>query len=99
MNNLKNKKPCMSCVGITGLVQTKENNPNIPMTVSEQMESTQEALEAGASIGHCQVRNDDVSVSSDAMKFINLQDGITKFCPGMIIKFSTGGRSGVGKER
>ena len=48
---------------------------------------------------HCHVRNDDGSVSSDPMKFKNLKDGITKFCPGMIIQFSTGGRSGIGKER
>ena len=99
MNNLKNKNPCIICVAITGSVPTKENNPNIPITVSEQIESTQEAFEAGASIVHCHVRNDDGSVSSDPMKFKKLQDGITKFCPGMIIQFSTGGRSGVGKER
>ena len=99
MNNLKNKNPCIICVAITGSVPTKENNPNIPITVNEQIESTQEAFEAGASIVHCHVRNDDGSVSSDPMKFKKLQDGITKFCPGMIIQFSTGGRSGVGKER
>ena len=99
MNNLKNKKPCIICVAITGSVPTKENNPNIPITVNEQIESTQEAFEAGASIVHCHVRNDDGSVSSDPMKFKKLQDGIIKFCPGMIIQFSTGGRSGVGKER
>ena len=99
MNNLKNKNPCIICVAITGSVPTKENNPNIPITINEQIESTQEAFEAGASIVHCHVRNDDGSVSSDPTKFKNLQDGITKFCPGMIIQFSTGGRSGVGKER
>ena len=81
MNNLKIKNPCIICVAITGSVPTKENNPNIPITVNEQIESTQEAFEAGASIVHCHVRNDDGSVSSDPMKFKKLQDGITKFCP------------------
>ena len=32
-------------------------------------------------------------------KFALLMEGVKKHCPGMIIQFSTGGRSGAGKER
>ena len=99
MSKKINKNPCIICVAITGSVPTKKNNPNIPISVNEQIESTQQAFEAGASIVHCHVRNDDGSVSSDPIKFKKLKDGITKYCPGMIIQFSTGGRSGSGKER
>ena len=99
MSKTINKNPCIICVAITGSVPTKKNNPNIPISVNEQIESTQQAFEAGASIVHCHVRNDDGSVSSDPIKFKKLKDGITKYCPGMIIQFSTGGRSGSGKER
>ncbi|MFW8635567.1 3-keto-5-aminohexanoate cleavage protein [Cribrihabitans pelagius] len=92
-------KPCIICVAITGSVPTKENNPAVPVTVAEQVESTHEAFEAGAAIAHCHVRNDDQSPSSDPEKFARLMEGLQKHCPGMIIQLSTGGRSGAGRER
>ena len=90
-------KPCIICVAITGSLPKKANNPAVPITVSEQVESTQEAFEAGATIMHAHVRNDDETPSSDPEKFARLKEGVEKHCPGMIIQFSTGGRSGVVK--
>ena len=92
-------KPCIICVAITGSVPRKEDNPAVPITVDEQVESTQAAFEAGATICHAHVRNDDQTTSSDPEKFARLKEGLEKHCPGMIIQFSTGGRSGAGKER
>ncbi len=92
-------KPCVITVAITGSVPRKENNPAVPITVSEQVESTHEAFEAGATLAHCHVRNDDGSTTSDPEKFARLKEGLEKHCPGMIIQFSTGGRSGNGRER
>ena len=92
-------KPCIICVAITGSVPRKEDNPAVPITVDEQVESTQAAFEAGATICHAHVRNDDQTTSSDPEKFTLLKDGLEKHCPGMIIQFSTGGRSGAGPER
>lgn len=91
--------PCIICVAITGSLPTKANNPAVPITVSEQVESTHEAFEAGATIVHAHVRNDDETPSSDPEKFAALKEGIEKHCPGMIIQFSTGGRSGAGRTR
>ena len=91
--------PCILCVAITGSVPTKAANPAVPITVEEQIESTHEAFEAGASICHAHVRNDDETPSSDPEKFARLKEGVEKHCPGMIMQFSTGGRSGAGKER
>jgi 3-keto-5-aminohexanoate cleavage enzyme len=92
-------KPCIICVAITGSLPRKENNPAVPITIEEQVESAQEAMEAGASIVHCHVRNDDETPSSDPERFARLKEGLEKHCPGMIIQFSTGGRSGAGRER
>ncbi|GAB2206586.1 3-keto-5-aminohexanoate cleavage protein [Roseibium sp. ROS1] len=92
-------KPCIICVAITGSLPKKENNPAVPITVTEQVESTQAAFEAGATIVHAHVRNDDETPSSDPEKFARLKEELEKHCPGMIIQFSTGGRSGAGKER
>lgn len=90
---------CIICVAITGSLPTKANNPAVPISVAEQVESTQEAFEAGASIVHAHVRNDDETPSSDPEKFSSLLEGLRKHCPGMIIQFSTGGRSGAGRAR
>ena len=92
-------KPCIICVAITGSLPRKSMNPAVPITVSEQIESTQAAFEAGASICHAHVRNEDETPSSDPEKFAALKEGLQKHCPGMIIQFSTGGRSGAGRER
>ncbi len=92
-------KPCIICVAITGSVATKENNPAVPTTVTEQIESTHQAFEAGAAIAHCHVRNDDQTPTSDPDRFARLKEGLEKHCPGMIIQFSTGGRSGAGAAR
>ncbi|MGJ5619716.1 3-keto-5-aminohexanoate cleavage protein [Sulfitobacter sp. MF3-043] len=91
--------PCILCVAITGSVPTKAANPAVPISIAEQIESTHEAFEAGASICHAHVRNPDETPSSDPEKFAALQEGVRKHCPGMIIQFSTGGRSGAGQER
>lgn len=92
-------EPCIITVAITGSLPTKANNPAVPITVTEQVESTHAAFEAGASLVHCHVRNDDETPSSDPEKFARLIEGVRRHCPGMIVQFSTGGRSGAGRER
>ena len=91
--------PCIICVAITGSVPRKEDNPAVPTTISEQVESTHEAYEAGASIVHAHVRMDDQTPTSDPERFARLKEALEKYCPGMILQFSTGGRSGAGRER
>ena len=92
-------KPAIICVAITGSVPKKKDNPAVPISISEQIESTHEAFEAGASICHAHVRTEDETPTSDPERFARLKEGLEKHCPGLIIQFSTGGRSGAGKER
>lgn len=84
--------PVVVAVAITGSVPRKRDNPAVPVTVSEQIAATQEAFEAGATLAHIHVRNDDETPSSDPEKFAAVQEGLRKHCPGMIVQFSTGGR-------
>jgi 3-keto-5-aminohexanoate cleavage enzyme len=79
-------------VAITGSVTRKRDNPAVPITPQEQIESTHEAFEAGATLVHIHVRNDDETSSSDPDRFALVQEGVKRHCPGMIIQFSTGGR-------
>ena len=85
-------KPVVIAVAITGSVPRKKDNPALPVTPAEQIESTHAAYEKGATLVHIHVRNDDETPSSDPARFQAVQEGIAKHCPGMIIQFSTGGR-------
>lgn len=92
-------RPCIITVAITGSVARKSHNPAVPESVAEQIESTHAAFEAGATLVHFHSRNDDGSPTTDPAKFAEFQEGIRKHCPGIIVQFSTGGRSGKGSER
>ena len=85
-------EPCIITVAITGALPTKKDTPAVPVTPEEQIESTHEAYDAGASLVHIHVRNEDQTPGSDADKYPAVQEGVKKYCPGMIIQFSTGGR-------
>jgi len=84
--------PVIVTVAITGAIPRKKDNPAVPITPAEQIESTHEAYEAGASIVHVHVRNPDESPGSDPEMFGRVQEGIRKHCADMIVQFSTGGR-------
>jgi len=94
MNN-----PCIITVAITGSVPKKSDTPAVPVTVSQQIESTQESFEAGASLVHVHVRDEFENPSSNPELFEEFQVGVKKYCPGMIIQFSTGGRGRNQDER
>lgn len=85
-------QPVIITVAITGALPRKKDTPAIPVTPSEQIESTQGAYEAGASLVHVHVRAPDESPSSDPELYARVQEGVRRHCPGMIIQFSTGGR-------
>lgn len=91
--------PCIITVAITGSLPRKKDNPAVPITAAEQIESTHEAFEAGATLVHLHVRNEDGTPSADPKRFAQVLEGIRTHCPGMITQLSTGGRSGAGKER
>ena len=84
--------PIVIAVAITGSVPRKLDNPAVPITVTEQIEWTRAAFEAGATLVHLHVRNDDETSSSDPARFAAVMAGVRKHCPGMIVQFSTGGR-------
>ncbi len=91
--------PCIISVAITGSLPRKKDNPAVPISVPEQVESTQQAFEAGAALVHLHVRNEDESPTSNPDRFALVLEGIRKHCPGIITQISTGGRSGAGRER
>ena len=91
--------PAIITVAITGAIPRKADTPAVPITPSEQIESTHEAFEAGATVAHIHVRNPDESPGSDPAAFAQVQAGLARHCPGMIVQFSTGGRGRSHSER
>ncbi len=91
--------PVVITVAITGSMPRKKDNPTLPVTPAEQIESTHEAFEAGASLVHIHARNPDETPCSKPELFAAVQEGVLKHCPGMIIQFSTGGRGRSPAER
>ena len=88
-------RPVVIAVAIMGSVPRKADNPAVPVTAPEQVESTHEAFEAGASLVHIHVRNPDETPSSDPALFRAVQEGIRRHCPGMVIQSPPGGVDGT----
>ena len=82
--------PVIITVAITGAVPRKKDCAGLPVTPPEQIEETQKAYEAGASLVHIHVRNPDESPSSNPDLYAAVQEGVKKYCPEMIVQFSTG---------
>lgn len=85
--------PLIISVAITGGVQGKEMNENLPETPEEQAEQTREAYEAGASIVHVHARNPEVQwmTTSDPEVYRKVNAMIRDKCPDIIINNTTGG--------
>jgi 3-keto-5-aminohexanoate cleavage enzyme len=92
-------EPLIITTAITGSQPRKKNNPAVPVTPAEQIESTHEAFEAGSALVHIHVRDENEDPSSDPDLFAQVQEGVKTHCPGMIIQFSTGGRGRSQNER
>ncbi len=91
--------PCIITVAITGSVPRKTDNPAVPVTVAEQVEATHEAYEAGATVVHIHVRDEQENVTCDPARFAAVREGILRHCSDIIIQFSTGGRGASLDER
>ena len=84
--------PCIITVAITGSVPRKADNPAVPVSTAEQIEATHEAYEAGAAVVHIHVRDEQENVTCDPARFTAVRKGILRYCPDIIVQFSTGGR-------
>jgi len=80
---------------ICGAEVTKEHNPAVPYTTAEIAREAKAAHEAGASIIHLHVREDDGSPTQSKQRFALAMDAIRAAAPHVIIQPSTGGAVGM----
>lgn len=84
---LTKMSPLIITCAITGSVQGKEANPNLPETLEEQVQSTYDAYNAGASMVHIH-RRDPLNPSvmtKDPADFLEVNRAIRAKCPDLII--------------
>lgn len=79
---------------ITGAETLKRDQPNLPITPDEQAIAAKACVEAGASVIHLHVREDDGSPSQRTERFQESIEKIRSAAPGVIIQISTGGAVG-----
>lgn len=83
---------------ICGAEVTKEHNPAVPYTVEEIVAEAYSAYEAGASIIHLHVREDDGTPTQSKERYEKCIKAIKKRCPHVIVQPSTGGSVGMTPE-
>ncbi len=83
---------------ICGAEVLKEHNPAVPYTVEECVREAKSAYDAGASIIHLHVREDDGTPTQSKERFKAVMDAIYKVCPDVIIQPSTGGAVGMSND-
>lgn len=80
---------------ICGAEVTKEHNPYVPYKIEEFVREAKECFEAGASIIHLHVREDDGTPTQSKQRFEEVINAIKKAVPEVIIQPSTGGAVGM----
>jgi len=80
---------------ICGAEVTKEHNPAVPYSVDEIIKEAKSAYDAGASIIHLHVREDDGTPTQNHERFQICMDAIRSECKDVIIQPSTGGAVGM----
>jgi 3-keto-5-aminohexanoate cleavage enzyme len=90
--------PLIITCAITGAETTRHQQPKLPITPYEQAAAAAEAVQAGASVIHLHVREDDGQPSQRPERFKESIEAIRRAAPGVIIQISTGGAIGESIE-
>jgi 3-keto-5-aminohexanoate cleavage enzyme len=85
-----NSRPVVLTVAVTGADVFRENNPNIPYTTKEIADSSIEAAQAGATVVHLHVREDDGTPSGRPELFKDVMERI-RAGSDVLTMVSTGG--------
>ena len=91
------EKLIITCA-ISGAEVTKEDNSYVPYTPKEMAVEAYLASQAGASIIHLHVREDDGTPTQSVSRFDEAIKQIRKLCPDIIIQPSTGGAVGMSND-
>jgi len=77
---------------LTGMVHSKRDNPNLPVTAEEIVNNALEVVAAGAGILHLHVRDKEGRPTWQAGKYAPIIEGIRRHHPDVVICVTTSGR-------
>lgn len=77
---------------LTGMVPTKRDDPNVPVTVEEIIADAKRCRDAGASIVHVHARDADGQPTCVKEIYRQIFMGIREACPDLLISGTTSGR-------
>jgi 3-keto-5-aminohexanoate cleavage enzyme len=90
--------PLVITVAPVGGELTRERQPHLPLTADEIAGEVARCREAGASIVHLHVRDEDGAPSQSRDHFAPAIDAIKRSAPDIVIQTSTGGSVGMTEE-
>lgn len=88
------KEKLIITVALTGNVPTKEMNPHTPITVDEIVEDIIRCREAGASVAHIHVRDEQGNPTSKREIYLEILNKLEERGCDIITQLSTGARGG-----
>ncbi|MBX9695937.1 MAG: 3-keto-5-aminohexanoate cleavage protein [Cyanobacteria bacterium] len=77
---------------ITGMVPMKSDNPNVPLTVDEIVDEIKRCYNAGASVFHVHIRDENGAPTYKGEIFAQIYQQIRRDCPEVLISGTTSGR-------
>lgn len=86
--------PVIITAAITGSITTRESNPNLPISVAENVESILAAHAAGAAMVHVHAREEDGEPSQRLERFIPIVDAVRDAGCDVILNLTTGSAAG-----
>lgn len=85
-------KLVLTCA-LTGNINTKEKNPNLPCAPQEIADDVEKCARAGAVFFHIHARDENNKPTMDVEIFREICRLVKRRCPDVIIQISTGGRA------
>jgi 3-keto-5-aminohexanoate cleavage enzyme len=90
--------PLVITVAPVGGELTREQQPNLPLSSEEIAEEVARCREAGASIVHLHVRDEDGVPTQSREHFARAIDAVKRAVPDVVIQTSTGGSVGMSED-
>jgi 3-keto-5-aminohexanoate cleavage enzyme len=93
----KQMNKVMITAAISGAETTREHQPNLPITPQEMAQAAKACRQAGASILHMHVRDDQGNPDASVARFEECYEAIRKETD-IVVEFTTGGAIGMSDQ-
>ena len=82
-------QPTIIMAAPNGARKQKSDHPSLPVTIAETVATAKACYDAGASILHAHVRDEDGAHVLDAERYVSLLDAMRNAVPEMLVQITT----------